>query len=196
MSLPEPGSYKLDRILRTPFSVVYDGTGFPHLLSSYTTGRITLLTFFYSECSDPQGCPLAWNAFEAMRKKIKDIPELRGKVRLVSFSFDPRNDRPNILDVFAQSYNDDRAVIPWEFIGAWSNALLNRTLNAFGQDVLVDQAAAKTGANTINHILRVFLIDRDGWVREIYTSAFLNPDIILGDIRTLQIEEEQSHLDK
>jgi protein SCO1 len=196
LSLPAPGSYKLDRILRAPFSLVYDGTGFPHLLSSYTTGRITLLTFFYSECSDPQGCPLAWNAFEAMRKKIKDSPELHGRVRLVSFSFDPRHDRPNILDVFTQSYKDDRDIVPWEFIGSWSGALLDRTLSAFGQDVLVDQGAAKVGVNTIDHILKVFLIDRDGWVREIYTTAFLDPDIILGDIKTLQIEEEKSHLDR
>lgn len=196
LSLPEPGSYKLDRILRAPFGVVYDRTGFPHLLSSYTTGRITLLTFFYSECSDPQGCPRAWNAFEAMRKKIKDSRELHGKVRLVSFSFDPRQDRPNILDVFAQSHKDDRAIIPWDFVGAWSDWLLDRTLSAFGQDAFVDQDAAKAGRNTINHTLKVFLIDRDGWVREIYTTAFLDPDMILGDIKTLQIEEDQSHPDK
>lgn len=194
LSIPQPGTYTLDKILQTPFSIVYDGSGYPHLLSTYTAGKITLLTFFYSECSDPQGCPLAWNAFEAVRKKIKSSPELHGKVRLVSFTFDSRRDRPEILQVLEQSYKDDRAVIPWEFIGSWSSYLLGRTLSTFGQDVASGQSAAIAGRNDISHILKVFLIDRDGWVREIYTSAFLDPDVILGDIKTLQMEEARGRL--
>jgi hypothetical protein len=34
----------------------------------------------------------------------------------------------------------------------------------------------------------VFLIDRIGYVREIYTSAFLHPRSIVGDIQTLLME--------
>jgi len=94
LPFPAPGTYKLDRIQRVPFSVVRDGPGLPHLLSAYTTGKITLLTFFYTLCTDPQGCPLAWNAFEAVREKIKADPVLHGKARLVFFSFDPVHETP------------------------------------------------------------------------------------------------------
>jgi cytochrome oxidase Cu insertion factor (SCO1/SenC/PrrC family) len=41
----------------------------------------------------------------------------------------------------------------------------------------------------LSHVLKVFLIDRSGYVREIYTSAFLHPQTIMGDIRTLLMEE-------
>jgi hypothetical protein len=38
-------------------------------------------------------------------------------------------------------------------------------------------------------VLKVFLIDRAGFVREIYTSTFLHPRTVLNDIETLLMEE-------
>ena len=82
--LPPPaGSYTLDRIQRVPAGIVLEGTRFPRALSRYTMGSITLLAFFYSYCADPNGCPLAWDAFEKMREEIIAHPELHGRVRLV-----------------------------------------------------------------------------------------------------------------
>jgi protein SCO1 len=194
LPFPVPGTYNLDRIQRVPFSIVRDGPGLPHLLSSYTTGKITLLTFFYTQCTDPQGCPLAWSAFAAVREKIKADPELHGKVRLVFFSFDPVHDSPESLQVFAQSYKADSAIIPWRFIGSWSNLFLEYTLKSFGQEIFTQSNAAGEKRVVIDHLLKVFLIDRTGWVREIYTSAFLNPDVLIGDIKTLQLEASKSNL--
>jgi hypothetical protein len=37
----------------------------------------------------------------------------------------------------------------------------------------------------------VFLIDQDGWVREIYSNLSLDPAMILGDIKTLSIEAKE-----
>jgi hypothetical protein len=42
---------------------------------------------------------------------------------------------------------------------------------------------------TINHMLKVFLIDRFGVVREIYSAAFLIPEVVLNDIKTLRAED-------
>ena len=39
------------------------------------------------------------------------------------------------------------------------------------------------------YVLKVFLIDRAGDVREIYSSLFLHPQIVLNDIETLLMEE-------
>jgi len=36
----------------------------------------------------------------------------------------------------------------------------------------------------------MFLIDRRGRVREIYTTEFLHPEAMLNDIRTLVMEED------
>jgi protein SCO1 len=194
LPFPAPGTYKLDRIQRVPFSIVRDGPGLPHLLSAYTTGKITLLTFFYTLCTDPQGCPLAWNAFEAVREKIKADPVLHGKARLVFFSFDPVHDNAEILHLFAESYKADSAIIPWRFIGSWSNLFLAYTLRSFGQEISTQTNASGRKRVVIGHLLKVFLIDREGWIREIYTSAFLDPDVLINDIKTLQLEESKNNL--
>jgi hypothetical protein len=39
-------------------------------------------------------------------------------------------------------------------------------------------------------MLKMFLIDRTGMIREIYTLAYLQPEVILNDIRTLYLEEK------
>ena len=194
LPFPAPGTYKLDRIQRVPFSIVRDGPGLPHLLSTYTTGKITLLTFFYALCRDPQGCPLAWNAFEAVREKIKADRALHDKARLVFFSFDPEHDNAEILHLFAESYKADSAIIPWCFIGSWSNLFLEYTLRSFGQEISAQTNANGRNRLVIDHLLKVFLIDPEGWVREIYTSAFLDPDVQINDIKTLQLEESKNNL--
>jgi hypothetical protein len=104
------------------------------------------------------------------------------------------NDNAEILHLFAESYKADAAIIPWYFIGSWSNLFLKYTLRSFGQEI-----SARTNANgrnrlVIDHLLKVFLIDPEGWVREIYTSAFLDPDVLMNDIKTLQLEESKNNL--
>jgi protein SCO1 len=41
------------------------------------------------------------------------------------------------------------------------------------------------------HILRVFLIDREGRIRNIYSSATLDPRLVLADVKTLLLEESK-----
>jgi protein SCO1 len=41
------------------------------------------------------------------------------------------------------------------------------------------------------HILRVFLIDREGRIRNIYSSATLDPRLVLADVKTLLLEEKK-----
>ncbi|HEY4846859.1 MAG TPA: SCO family protein, partial [Methylocella sp.] len=99
---PPPGSYPLDHIQRVPGGIVLEGTRFPRALSRYTTGAITLLAFFYSYCADPNGCPLAWDAFENVREGIIARAKLHGRVRLVFMSLDPARDTPAMLRGFAR----------------------------------------------------------------------------------------------
>lgn len=194
LPLPEPGTYTLNRIKQAPFSIVREGTAYPSLLSSYTTGKITLLGFFYAHCRDPQGCPLAWSAFETVREQIKADPKLHGQMRLVFYSFDRVNDVPETLQFFVDARKADDGYAPWHFVTAWTDYLLEQTLRSFGQDVLVRTDSNGEKSIVIDHLLKVFLIDRDGWVREIYTTGYLDPDAVIGDMKTLLLEEQQNNL--
>lgn len=48
----------------------------------------------------------------------------------------------------------------------------------------------------LTHMLKVFLLDRDGMVREIYSSAFLHPEVMLNDIETLVLETNEKDRSK
>jgi cytochrome oxidase Cu insertion factor (SCO1/SenC/PrrC family) len=165
------------------------------LLSTYTTGKVTLLAFFYAHCRDPQGCPLAWGAFEQVREGIKADPKLHGQVRLVFYSFDPRHDVPETLQLFVEAYKPDAAVIPWHFITATSQYFLKLTLQVFGQEISVRTDGVGDQRVVIDHLLKVFLIDPDGWVREIYTTGYLDPEVLMNDIKTLALEENHNKID-
>lgn len=186
---PEAGTYKLQRIQPAPSGwVLEDSVWLPRRLSSYTKGKVTLFSFFYATCRDPEGCPKAWDAFQTVHNAIKANPNLRTKVRLVFLSLDPKVDTPEMMSIFQTSLNTPEA--PWSFLTTWSEKFLAPILN----DMYVpasrefDDIGKRT--DVINHLIKVFLIDKEGWVREIYTTNFLDPTVIISDIGTLLLEEE------
>ena len=189
---PPPGSYTLDHIQRVPAGIVLEGTRFPRALSRYTTGAITLLAFFYSYCADPNGCPLAWDAFEAVRESIIARLDLHGRVRLVFMSLDPAHDTPGMLTGFARRYEASASIVPWHFLTTYSNLFLKPVLREMGEEISIDRETSSGGGVVINHLLKVFLIDKQGFVREIYSNQSLDPAMILGDIATLLLEESKA----
>jgi protein SCO1/2 len=185
--LPAPGSYALQRIQRAPDAELLDAAGHRLPLPRVTSGAVTALAFFYSHCQDPTGCPVAWSTFESVQKEASEDPLLKGRLRLVFVSLDPERDTAPVLKLLQDSERSD-ARVPWLFLTAPSRSSLAPLLQAMGQDVAfdVDAKGAKTGA--LNHMLKVFLIDPEGWTREIYTFAFLTPENLLNDARTLALE--------
>jgi cytochrome oxidase Cu insertion factor (SCO1/SenC/PrrC family) len=187
---PAPGTYTLHRILAAPEGRVLGSDGRPQLLSQYTRGKITLLGFLYTTCTDPDGCPRANLVFDELREAIVASPALRGKVRFVTLSFDPANDSPEVMRRYAGSRGKAGDGLPWAFLTTRSPRELAPLLEGFGQDVRVsyDRSGARP-KRELSHVLKVFLIDRAGDVREIYSTMFLYPRLVLNDIETLLMEE-------
>jgi protein SCO1 len=61
-------------------------------------------------------------------------------------------------------------------------------LRDMGEEISIDRAASGGGGMVINHLPKVFLIDKQGFVREIFSNQSLDPAMILGDIETLLLE--------
>ncbi len=186
---PRPGSYVLQKIQRIPDATLLDATGRPTRLSTATTGRITLLTFFYTYCADPLGCPFAYHTLTEVRRGVVQDARLAQQVRFLSVSLDPTTDTPDAIGRYKDMVMRDSRM-EWNVLTARSVRDLLPVLDDFGQDVSVEQAADGTPRRTVHHMLKMFLIDRTGSVREIYTLAFLQPEVILNDIRTLYLEEK------
>ena len=186
---PAPGSYKLYNILTAPDGPVLETDGSTHQLSEFTKGKVTLFSFIYTYCTDAKGCPLAYTTLHSLKGTIERDPALRDKVRFVSMSFDPRNDTPETMRLYGDAEMRDRRGLRWHFLTARSGRELAPLLDGFGQDVSV-AAEQPPGQRVpvLSHLLKVYLIDAGGKVREIYSTSFLHPAILLGDIKTLLLE--------
>lgn len=184
---PAPGSYVLPPIQAAADGWVLEGNRLPRRLSRYTHGALTLLSFVYTYCSDPTGCPLAYTTFDTVKRGVLADARLRGQVRLVSLSFDPTHDTPDAM----RAYGGEHArgsELPWHFLTTYSTRFLKPILDDFGQDVEIELDANRAPTRARAHLLKVFLLDRRGQVREIYSTAFLHPEVILNDLRTLALE--------
>jgi len=182
---PASGSYQLERILRVPDGTVLDSDGSVQRLRALTTGKVTVFSFIYTYCTDAKGCPLAYATLHALREIAIRDPALRGRVQLVSMSFDPVSDTPAMMRSYAGG-DASAGPVPWHFLTTASNVKLAPLLAGFGQDVSVmAPAVAGARAPVLAHLLKVYLIDPAGMVREIYAPAFLHPDVLRNDIATL-----------
>ena len=186
---PAPGSYRLERIMHAPDGIVLDSDATVHRLAEFTTGKITLFSFIYTYCTDPKGCPLAYATLHSLKRTIESRPSLRGKVRFVSMSFDPEFDTPVAMRSYGGAEARAGNGLAWHFLTTRNGRELAPMLDGFGQDVSV-AAPRPTGrrAPVLSHLLKVYLLDAGGEVREIYSTSWLHPAVLLNDIQTLLLE--------
>jgi protein SCO1 len=184
--LPAPGSYRLARIQRCPDGEVLTSDGRAARLHALLRGRISVLGFMYTYCRDPLGCPLAWRVMTATRQALLAEPALAARSQLVSLSFDPSNDTPQQMAIYGHDFARD-AALRWRFLTTASVAKLLPLLNGLGQDVSIDSDAKGRPTRTLNHMLKVFLIDPALDLREIYSVATLDVAVLVNDLRTLAL---------
>jgi hypothetical protein len=67
---------------------------------------------------------------------------------------------------------------------------LQPLLDDLGQDVRIEMDRNGRPVRAINHMLKLFLIDPRNTVREIYALDYLQPQVMLNDIRTLRLEAQ------
>ena len=180
--LPAPGSYRLPRVMGAPDSGVLDTAGRSVRFHGLLRGRISVVSFMYSYCRDPQGCPRAWAVLDAVHAEFLRDEKLADFSQLVTVSFDPTNDTPDQMRLLS----GNRA--HWRFLTTASVSALMPLLRGFGQDVSIELDAKGRPTRTLNHMLKVFLVDESLQVREIYSVATLDPQAVINDLRTLQME--------
>ena len=127
-----------------------------------------------------------WSAFESIQGQLQKDKDLNNRVRLLFLSLDPATDTPDLLSFYKVKSTPE---VPWNFLTTWSNWFLRPIMRSMNLTVTyeADEHGNRTG--DIYHMIRVYLIDRDGWVREIYATGFFDPDVVVNDIRTLVMEE-------
>jgi len=182
--LPAAGSYELPPIMRVEDHVLLGSDGERAAILGLEPGQVAIVSFVYLGCHDPAGCPLALATLVRLDRTLAARSDLASRVRLVSVSFDPRHDRPDDLARLREGLSP-RA--DWRFFTAEGEPDLLPVLADFGQNV--DVIPDETGETVaLGHVLKVFLVDSSGRVRNVYSTGFLDHRLLLRDVETLLLE--------
>lgn len=187
---PKPGTYQLPTIRTAADGKVLDIDGEVRRLHQVYDGKITLLSFIYTRCSDANGCPLATAVLYKIFGASKVDPALANNLRMISLSFDPLNDTPAVMAAYrGSSAAHWQGGAEWVDLTTQSEADLAPILREYDQVVRrrVDEAGNPT--DQFGHQLRAYLIDRNKRIRNIYGLGFLDPRLLIADVKTLLAEE-------
>lgn len=180
---PLPGTYELPPLGPAADGTLLDSSGNAVTLHELFDGKTVVLSFVYTTCPDVNGCPLATFVLGQVQRRLAADPAMRSRVRLVTVSFDPINDTPDVMEEYGRHFVT--GAVDWRFLTAASQASLDPVLERYDQSVIRSRGADGTASSTISHILRVYLIDADKRIRNIYSPSFLHADVLSADIRTV-----------
>jgi protein SCO1/2 len=123
-------------------------------------GDVGVVTFIYTRCPLPDYCPLLDRRFAEVQKAAAADARLKGRVHLLSVSFDPEHDTPAVLAAHATRVG---AAGHWRFATA-PPPIVDRFAAEFGVNVI------READRTITHNLRTAVIGPDGRVTAAYSG--------------------------
>ena len=186
--IPVVGSYKLPPLGKAADGMVLKSSGDEQRLHEIYDGKYILLSFIYSRCDDVNGCPLSSFVFNQIKTAMNNEQALAENLKLVSLSFDPEYDTAEVLKLYANNFKYAGNRGEWKFISTKSIQQLDPILKSYNQDIQ-REVSLKGGTDRYSHILRVFLIDPELRIRNIYSVAFLHKDLLINDVKTIMLEE-------
>ena len=125
-------------------------------------GQALGLTFIYTRCPLPMFCLRMSSNFADACRKLSTMPDAPKNWQLLSISFDPEHDTPQMLKGYAKRYDYDTN--HWSFA---TGALIDI-------DAITEQFGLmfpREGAGvTFNHNLRTVVVDAQGRVQKVFTG--------------------------
>jgi protein SCO1 len=115
-------------------------------------GSVVVLTFIYTRCPLPDFCPLMDRKFGELAQRVSAIPDRAAHIRMISLSFDPEHDTPEVLAKHARA----RGAMPPLWIFAVAN---HEELNKVGRPLGLFFGPRE---NDIAHNLCTAIIDPQG----------------------------------
>lgn len=188
--VPEPGTYTLPVLKPAADGAVLGSDGKPVRLHDLANGRITILSFIYTRCTDPRACLRASGVLKQLQQLMLTEPAVASNVLLLTLSFDPTHDTPEVMSRYGSVFNRKQGGADWLFLTTANRDQLAPLLDRYGQQV--DGARPGSANGPYNHPLRVYLIDRQKHIRNIYSYGLLDPRLVMTDVRTLLMEAAQS----
>ena len=117
---------------------------------SQLRGKVVAVNFIYTACQLPDFCARIVNHFGVLQQKFRS--ELGRSLVLLTITFDPARDQPEVLAKYAAQWKADADT--WRFLTG-SAAEIRRVLDAFGVSAFPDDGL-------VDHSLHTAVVDRDG----------------------------------
>jgi protein SCO1/2 len=140
-------------------------------------GKVVLLTFIYTRCPIADYCPRMSANFAEIDKALAGNKSMYAKTHLVSVSFDPKYDTPQVLRSYGGAHTGkftEEDFKHWDF-AAPSLAELPKMEEWFDVGVTGDSS----DPSTIQHSLSTVVIGKDGKVLAWYpTNDWKVPDVL------------------
>jgi protein SCO1/2 len=113
-------------------------------------GKVVAINFIYTSCALPNFCLRIASNFGVLQKRFR--AQLGRDLVLLTVTFDPVHDTPDVLAEYAKQFAADPAT--WHFLTG-AAADVQRVCRLFGVDFFPDEGL-------MNHSLHTALIDRNG----------------------------------
>lgn len=151
--------------------------------SQSLTGKVTLLDFVYTHCTD--ACPLLSATFQETQRKIAEDKALASKIQLVSLSVDPQHDTPIVMAEYARQFKADPS--SWEMLtGDWDQVYDVVTgFKVATRPPRPPADAPAPGGTELTHSTRVILIDPQLQVRAYLEGQDATADDLIKAARRL-----------
>jgi protein SCO1/2 len=132
------------------------------------------MSFIYTSCAT--ACPLLTQQMALLQVRLKDAGTGGDRVHFLSVTVDPRRDSADRLAQYTQRFGVDPEM--WQFLRGGLEQL-SPVLAAY------DEWTRGLANGEIDHPARLYLIDRWGQIREIYSLAFFDERQVFQDIQAL-----------
>ena len=185
---PTPGTYELPVLQSAADGTVVGPDGKAVRLHELLDGRVAILSFIYTRCSDPKACMRATGVLSELHELSRHDPAVARHLQLITLSFDPGYDTPEVMERYGNVFRRGEGGAEWLFLTTRSQAELQPLLKAYGQRV--DKRKKPSALGPYQHMLRVYLIDSEKRIRNIYSYGLLDPRLVLADVKTLILEEK------
>jgi cytochrome c peroxidase len=182
---PPPGTYTLPVIDTVSDHPLLNTQGKPANLFALTEDKIAVVSFMYTSCTDVGGCPLAAAVLHQLDHLLSQRPETARQVTLLSVSFDPERDTPIRM---AETQQHLQPQTNWQFLTAANAKQLQPILTDFNQSIAKLTKENGDWSGLFRHVLKVYLLDQQHRVRNIYSTGLFSAQLVLNDIETLLLE--------
>ncbi|MCZ6673036.1 MAG: SCO family protein, partial [Verrucomicrobia bacterium] len=176
---PAPKSTSSSKLLKVgdplPDFELLDEQGKPIQLSDYR-GSVVALTFVFTRCPVPEYCPTMMRNFHEVDELLKADSQSPENYQLLTVSFDPEFDTPEVLKAYAEPFKQDSS--NWDFLSSSSQA----SVKSLGEAVGLKFGKSKTAI--YSHNLRTVVLDESGKITKIFTDETWKPEELVREIKS------------